>query len=216
VKDITQIDDPRFVKALAHPLRVRILAILESRSASPSELAKDLGGTVGNVCYHVQILEKYGMVRLVGRTPGRRGSVARRYEALGRHRVSDEAWARVPRVVREAHEGAVVAQMIDYVQKAQAEGGFDRSDAHLTRTPLALDVQGWSELAKELLALLGTAERIERESAKRLQAVDHRGEISAGMVVMLFEAADFGAKPPPRPQRRRASGSATSRRAART
>jgi DNA-binding transcriptional ArsR family regulator len=216
VKDIAQIDDPRFVKALAHPLRIRILAILESTSASPSEIATELGATVGNVCYHIHILEKYKLVRLVKRTRGRRGSVAHHYEAVGRHRVSDEAWARVPRVIREAHEGALVAQMIDYLQKAQAEGGFDRPDSHLTRTPMTLDAKGWGELARELIALLGKAERIERQSAKRLQAANHQGEISAGMVVMFFEASDFGAAPAPPSQRRRAPRASTSRAAART
>src|SRR3712207_8739614 len=34
------IDDPRFVKAMSHPLRVRILARLAERTASPNELAE--------------------------------------------------------------------------------------------------------------------------------------------------------------------------------
>src|ERR671929_86884 len=37
---ITNIDDPRYVKAISHPLRVRILAMLQERTASPSELSK--------------------------------------------------------------------------------------------------------------------------------------------------------------------------------
>jgi len=42
-KDVT---DPRLVKALAHPLRVRILAVLDEHVASPTELletARDMG-----------------------------------------------------------------------------------------------------------------------------------------------------------------------------
>ena len=31
MKPITNIDDPRYVKALSHPLRVRILAMLQER-----------------------------------------------------------------------------------------------------------------------------------------------------------------------------------------
>ena len=38
MKPITNIDDPRYVKALSHPLRVRILAMLQERTASPSQL----------------------------------------------------------------------------------------------------------------------------------------------------------------------------------
>jgi hypothetical protein len=40
---ITTIDDPRYVKAMSHPLRVRILAILDERTANPVELAGWLG-----------------------------------------------------------------------------------------------------------------------------------------------------------------------------
>jgi hypothetical protein len=43
VKPITNIDDPRYVKAMSHPLRVRILALLDEHSASPVELASDPG-----------------------------------------------------------------------------------------------------------------------------------------------------------------------------
>ena len=32
-KPVTSIDDPRYVKALSHPLRVRILALLQERIA---------------------------------------------------------------------------------------------------------------------------------------------------------------------------------------
>ena len=42
MKPITDIDDPRYVKALAHPLRIRILAMLADRSASPVQLSARL------------------------------------------------------------------------------------------------------------------------------------------------------------------------------
>jgi DNA-binding transcriptional ArsR family regulator len=46
---ITNIDDARYVKAMSHPLRVRILALLDERTASPVELAGWLGATLGTV-----------------------------------------------------------------------------------------------------------------------------------------------------------------------
>ena len=44
MKPIKSIDDPRFVKAMSHPLRVRILALLDERTASPVEICQVLGG----------------------------------------------------------------------------------------------------------------------------------------------------------------------------
>ena len=74
VKQITEIDDPRFVKALAHPLRIHILRILQDRTASPRELADELGAKLPNVSYHVRFLERLGVLELVETQP-RRGAL---------------------------------------------------------------------------------------------------------------------------------------------
>ena len=59
MKPITNIDDPRYVKALSHPLRVRILAMLRERTASPSQLSRWLGATLGTTAYHVRSLPSW-------------------------------------------------------------------------------------------------------------------------------------------------------------
>jgi DNA-binding transcriptional ArsR family regulator len=78
------------VKALAHPVRVRALAILVEREASPSELADELGEPLGNVSYHVRLLHDLGLIELVSTTP-RRGAIEHHYRARSdRHlRVAD-------------------------------------------------------------------------------------------------------------------------------
>ncbi len=74
----SNVTDPRVVRALAHPLRVQILAALERRTASPNELAEELEAPLGNVSYHVRQLASAGLVRLVRETP-RRGAVEHYY-----------------------------------------------------------------------------------------------------------------------------------------
>jgi DNA-binding transcriptional ArsR family regulator len=64
VKPIKNIDDPRYVKALSHPIRVRVLALLEERMASPVELAEVLGVSLGSVSYHVRNLHRLGLIEL--------------------------------------------------------------------------------------------------------------------------------------------------------
>lgn len=191
MKDITDIQDPRLVKALAHPLRVRILAILENRTASPSEIAEELGLRLTNVSYHVRILAEYKLIKLVRRTP-RRGAVEHHYKALGRMQISDSAWGDAPDVVKEAFVGAILAQASAYVNKAAAEGGFDAPEAHISRQPVILDAQGWRELSRDTLALMERARQIEKESALRLKGAGHEHELAAGLVVMLFQGSDFG------------------------
>src|SRR5215212_9980106 len=67
------IDDPRYVKAMSHPLRVRILARLGERTASPNELAEWLDAPLGTVAYHVRTLRRLGLIELRRETRARVG-----------------------------------------------------------------------------------------------------------------------------------------------
>src|SRR4051812_15076615 len=82
LKPITDIDDPRYVKALAHPLRIRILALLADRSASPVQLSSQLDATLGTVAYHVRTLHSLGLVELVD-TRQRRGAAGDHHPPRG-------------------------------------------------------------------------------------------------------------------------------------
>jgi DNA-binding transcriptional ArsR family regulator len=194
MKAINDINDPRLVKALAHPLRVRILGVLQDRVASPSDLAEELKAPLGNVSYHVRILAQLGLLKLVKKRP-RRGAIEHYYEARSRVRVSDRAWGQVPKIVKEAMVDATLDQVSAYVEQSAASGGFERSNAHLMRQPLRLDEQGWEELSKHVLELLQRANRIEADSRARLNKGDHSGEFEAGLVLMLFEAVAGGVPP---------------------
>ena len=161
-KPVTNIDDPRYVKALSHPLRVRILALLQERTASPRELAEWLDATLGTVSYHVRALHDFGLIELV-RTTQVRGAIAHHYRARVRPRVSDEAWASAAPIVKQAAVGAALQTVDDYARASAAAGGFDRGEAHLTRTASQLDAKGWEQAAQGL-----------REAARR--AGRDRGE----------------------------------------
>jgi DNA-binding transcriptional ArsR family regulator len=53
------------IAALADELRVRILAITRERPASTTELARLLRRPKGTVGYHLKVLERAGLVRVV-------------------------------------------------------------------------------------------------------------------------------------------------------
>jgi DNA-binding transcriptional ArsR family regulator len=191
---ITNIDDPRYVKAMSHPLRVRILALLDERTASPVELAGWLGATLGTVSYHVRTLERIGLIELVRQTRVR-GAVEHHYRAKARPRVSDEAWAAAPPIAKQAAVSASLQTIDAYAHAASAAGGFDHGNAHLTRTLLQLDARGFSELSRACLRLLAQVERIEEAAQERMQRNPHDGESkNAALVMMLFEAARLTAE----------------------
>ena len=205
VKQITEIDDPRFVKALAHPLRIHILRILEDRTASPRELADELGAKLPNVSYHVRFLERLGVLKLVGTQP-RRGALEHYYQANGRLRVTGKAWAQVPDIVKNAMVGATLDQIVEYVNAGAMIGGFDGADAHASRQPMLLDAQGFKDLGAALDELLDRANAIAAESAKRVAADNHGSdELSAGLVLMLFEAPPAQTGIPVKPAHERPS-----------
>jgi len=198
---ITEIDDPRLVKGLAHPLRIHILRVLETRVASPSEIAEEIGAPLGNVSYHVRFLARVGLIELTSTKP-RRGAVEHYYRAVGRVSVTDQAWAQVPDVVKSGMISATLDQAGRVIGAAASSGGFDRSDAVVSRREMLLDEQGFSDLAAELSGLLERVKEIERESAERLESMsDHEdAELDAGLVMMLFEsgAAQVPVWPPER------------------
>ncbi len=188
MKQITEIDDPRLVKALAHPLRVQILRALQDRVGSPSDIAEEISAPLGNVSYHVRFLERVGVLEFVEARP-RRGALEHYYRARGRLRITDHAWAQVPEIVKNAMVGAALDQAMRYAYGGASIGGFERADAIASRRAMRLDDRGFQELGEVIKALLERASEIESESAKRIVESGHEnGEIDVGLVTMLFEA----------------------------
>src|ERR687883_205532 len=119
MKPMSDVRDQKYVKAMAHPLRLRILAALEHRTASPSELADELDAPLGNVSYHVRQLHGLGLLKLVKETP-RRGAIEHHYKALAQAPISDEAWARQPGIVKESVVGTSLGELGKDVNAAVA------------------------------------------------------------------------------------------------
>jgi DNA-binding transcriptional ArsR family regulator len=178
--------DQRLVRAIGHPLRLRLLTIFNERVASPSDLAAELGEPIGNVSYHTRILARLGCVELV-KTKQVRGAVEHYYRAVVRPVFSDDDWAELPLSIRKSLAGAVLTEIGDDVSAAASEGGFDRDTVHLSRTPLTLDEQGWQDLNERLQGVFEEALEIQAQSAARLQADGAQDSDAAALVLMLFE-----------------------------
>ena len=188
MKPVPNIDDPRFVKALGHPMRVRILALLQERTASPRELSEWLDATLGTVSYHVRALHDLGLLELV-RTTQVRGAIAHHYRARERPRISDEAWAAAPPIAKQAAIGATLLTINDYAQASADAGGFERDQARLSRAAPKLDAKGWQQAAKACEKLLAELAKVEEAAAARIAKDPHApGIADAAVVTMLFES----------------------------
>ena len=210
LKPHSDITDPRVVKALAHPLRIQILGVLEREVASPNEIATELGAPLGNVSYHVRELSRLGMIKLVKKTP-RRGAIEHYYRAEIRPRISDEGWAQTPKSVKNAMLRTALEEVGARVNAAAVEGGFDAQDAQMNRVELTLDRRGWEDLSKELGGVLERLQELEGEAAKRLAETDQAGEVRATLVTMLFETAERSNSRSPAPKPRKSRSKSRSR-----
>lgn len=209
MKRYQDITDPSVAKALAHPLRTRILALLEDRTASPSEIADELNAPLGVVSYHVRRLQALRFVKLVKRVP-RRGAVEHYYTTVAGPRITNQAWRTTPTIVKQATISAALEGIGEQASAAVGAGGFEKDGSHVSRTPVVVDEDGWKAVARELDALIPRIRKIEAESQKRLARNDHQDEQRATMALMLFgtpDAAKTESRPnQPRRSRRRQNG----------
>jgi DNA-binding transcriptional ArsR family regulator len=183
----------QLAKALAHPLRVRILTSLHRGISSPNQLAQELDEPLGNVSYHVKTLLEYDCVELV-KTEPRRGAVEHFYRATERAFFSDADWAKIPASARKGIEGVILESIGQDATAALTEGTIDaRTDSHISRTPLNLDEQGWTELSKLLGDTLESAMKIGEESASRL-ADENADGIPTSLSLLHFELPPKSAK----------------------
>ena len=192
MKPLSHTTDARVVKALAHPVRVGILAALEKRTASPSELSTELGVPIGTVSYHVRRLAGSGLIKLE-KEARRRGAVEHYYRLDHRPSLREKAWSDAPAFVKEALARSVLSQVSEQVNAAAASGGFNHDDMHLSRLPLTLDSEGFAAAARELDAVVTKLKRIEDASRRRLRKKDHEDETDALAVLMLFQATEDSA-----------------------
>ena len=67
-----ELSDPAALRALAHPVRLRLVALLRREGAlTASEAARRLGESSGSTSYHLRQLERFGLVEEAGEGHGR-------------------------------------------------------------------------------------------------------------------------------------------------
>ncbi|HEX2087554.1 MAG TPA: helix-turn-helix domain-containing protein [Solirubrobacteraceae bacterium] len=115
-------------RAMAHPMRARILAALAERERSPVELAKELGASLGVVSYHVRVLADAGAVELA-RTTARRGAIQHHYRLRDEGAVSGSVALSAERADRLASE---LRTVVDKARRDAARGSAARADVEVT------------------------------------------------------------------------------------
>jgi DNA-binding transcriptional ArsR family regulator len=173
------------VKAIAHPLRHRILAILNERVASPKELADELDERLPNVSYHVKTLDELGAIELV-RTEPRRGAVEHYYRALIRPFFDDDSWAELPVSTRRSVISSNLRHIFRDIRAAAEGDGFDDVLTHVSRTPVVLDTKGYEQMTDLLARTLDKVLEIQEKAAGRMVRTKEEGRVTE-VVIMHFD-----------------------------
>jgi DNA-binding transcriptional ArsR family regulator len=187
-KELKTFFDRRLIKALGHPVREHILAVFNERIASASEIGEELGADVSSFYHHIEELEKLDCIERV-KTRQRRGAKEHFFRAKRTVFFSDEAWRRVPILLRADITASFVQTMFDEAATALDEGTLHGGGPeHVSWTPARVDAQGWKEATCLMDQMLSRVTAILDESAARLAATGQEG-VSATVGILAFETA---------------------------
>jgi DNA-binding transcriptional ArsR family regulator len=143
------IDRPEQLKALGHPLRLRVLEVLGAEDATLTnrELAERLGVDPGHLHFHVRMLHRAGLIELVDRNGGRE----KPYRSAARTiRVA-------PELTSAGLSGDLHAAMLDEVQRGFTKFGSE-GEFRGAQVSVKMSVDTGRELLREFVKKLEDAE----------------------------------------------------------
>jgi DNA-binding transcriptional ArsR family regulator len=152
-----RVDDPRGIRAWAHPARLAILdALSTGDELTATECAEVTGLSASATAYHLNLLERYGIVEPAPARPDRRERPWR----MTQRRITVDLDASTPAAA--AATSAVTAAYIDstravgmeFLEGAHAEPEDWRDAASMNTADLWLTVQETQQVVRELGAVL--------------------------------------------------------------
>jgi DNA-binding transcriptional ArsR family regulator len=161
---------------MSHDTRAKALRILSERTASPAEIAREIGEKVENVSYHVKKMAEWGVVKLVSeRKADGAGAIEHFYRATVWHLIDTVEWEELHAALAADFLGDIAQKMLaDIAESLDANLLGKDKNFHLTRTRLAFDGQGRQEVLeieerarKEILEVQALAKERMAESGEK-------------------------------------------------
>jgi hypothetical protein len=187
---------------LKHPLRVRILEVLNEGPRSPSQFVEEglipkehfttYQQALSLASYHFRELEKEGCLEVVESIP-RRGAIEHVYRGMARVFFDAGEFEAMPQGTRRKFSRISMQGLIARADRAISTETFDsRTDRHLSWMPIQLDERGWEEVIAALAATFGELTQIRHDARDRLAASGEK-VVPATVALLGFES------PPPPP-----------------
>lgn len=173
-------------KALAHPVRLRLIGVLSDRTMTPAEFARECNEPIPNVAYHFRYLRDLGWIEVVGTNPAG-GSLEHVYRRTAVPIFSDDDWMRLPDEVRRILASTTANELFGRIGQAIEAGTFTARNAHISWTPLRIDEQGWTETMELLDSTFKQADEIAARATDRL-ALSKQDGLVATVALAGFES----------------------------
>jgi DNA-binding transcriptional ArsR family regulator len=160
------------LRALSHPLRVKMLRVLSEQVASPSMMSKMLREPLGSVAYHATVLLEYDCIEEVRQRP-RRGATEHFYRAKPNSSLGSLNWQQIPAALKGDLAGVSLDSFTDHVLAAVEKGAFKQSnESFFSWHPLTVDARGQQELRDLLQEVAASFEVVADRSRRRLGKED--------------------------------------------
>lgn len=166
------------LRAMAHPLRLRILSLLTGSALTAAEVARELGITHANASYHLRHLLAAGTIEIAGEERIRGGTAKRyRYDLerdlnlSGAPRTDPQAWGH-----RQRFYGAIA----DELRRRARRIASTPNRAHATDAELWIDAAVWAELKS-------TVDDVSDRLHRAAQPARTPGAIRVSATYVMFE-----------------------------
>ncbi|MEZ5078402.1 MAG: winged helix-turn-helix domain-containing protein [Solirubrobacterales bacterium] len=172
--------EERVSYAVGHRIRIEVLAALNERSYSTTELSRIVRQPLSTVTYHVEELLRDGSIE-VARVEKVRNVSQNFYRAIRLAYHSDEEHAALPPEARQETYGVILqAIMAESMASFWARSMVEDRRVWLTWCWFNVDQQGREEIADEQAASWARIQEIEARSSERRA---HSGEESESIIV---------------------------------
>lgn len=190
---------PTICDPLAHPMRTRILDVVNEEPMSPvrflddgfSPMTFDKRATgLSYVSYHFRALEKAGCIEILKTIP-RRGAVEHVYRGCSRVFFSDEEFEQLGLEQRQQLSQSSFQGLVARTDGAIRSGTFDkRPDRHMTWRAMDLDPEGWEEIKDIFGDAYKKAEKARESAALRLADPDNENcdRFPVTVAMLAFES----------------------------
>jgi DNA-binding transcriptional ArsR family regulator len=146
-----QITDPQAIRALAHPLRLDLLELLNAGPATAAECARSLGSSQANCSFHLRQLAKYGFV---GEAPAGADRRERRWRLLDHKQSWSSADPAVTGALSQVFARREADRLIEWAARAPSEPVEWRTAATLGGATIPLTVPELDDVVSRYAAIV--------------------------------------------------------------